>query len=211
MSKTPVKRTTKQEAAAAKRKARTAAEKALTDAQTKQKQRAAQLAQIVNLHIAGFSLADIGASIGATAEEVDRMLQEDTARYVRTQPALRTYVRNYLSGKINELIAADWEEATDRDHPSKLENQDRVLRMIDRLAKLHGADAPVQSEVKVEAQPEAVEKMVEVLSRAQGVMYDDSVFDIVEAEIIHDDLDNSIQEVVSGNDEVEVDDGSEPI
>ena len=34
---------------------------------------AARLAQIVNLHIAGFSLAEIGASIGASADEIERM------------------------------------------------------------------------------------------------------------------------------------------
>lgn len=208
----------RKKARAAEKKAVQRAEKKraqteLTDAQTRAQQNAAQLAQIVNLHIAGFSLSDIGASIGASADEVDRILQNDTARYVRTQPALRTYVRNYVSGKYNELLHAVWDEATDKKHPAKLENQDRALRILDRMAKLHGADAPTQTEVKVEAQPEAVENMVKVLAAAQGVGYDDTVFDIVDAEVIDAGVE---AETVSGNqqtdaDEKAVDDGSEPL
>src|SRR5690349_20091717 len=47
-------------------------------AQSPAQAHAAMLAQIVNLHIAGYSLAEIGASIGATEGEVDRMLTRET-------------------------------------------------------------------------------------------------------------------------------------
>jgi hypothetical protein len=147
--------------------------------------KAARLAQIVNLHIAGYSLAEIGASIGASAQEVDRMLQEDTARYVRTQPALRTYVRNWVSERYTQLLDAVWEDATDKHGKEKLEHQDRALRILDRMAKLHGAEAPTQTEVKVEAAPEAVEQLVAALAAAQGLGYDVDVFDVVDAEIVH--------------------------
>ena len=160
-----------------KKSASTELEKAPTPA-------AARLAQVVNLHIAGFSLSQIGDAIGASADEVDRMLASDAARYVRSQPALRTYVRNWISERYTKMLDADWEQATDKGHPHKLEHQDRVLRILDSMRKLHGADAPVQTEVKVEAAPEAVEKLVNHLAASQGLGYDDGIFDIVDADLV---------------------------
>lgn len=161
------------------------------------KANAVQLAQIVNLHIAGFSLAEIGAQIGATADEVDRMIQSDAARYVRNQPALRTYVRNWISSKYMTMIEANWDIAKDKNHVARLENQDRVDRFLRSMAKLHGADAPVQSEVKVDAAPEAVERLVNALAGAQGLGYDEDIFD---ADVVEDAVSQSADAVeVSGN------------
>ena len=163
---------------------------------------AARLAQVVNLHIAGYSLAEIGASIGASGDEVDRMLQQDAARYVRTQPALRTYVRNWVSERYTQLLDAVWEDATDKNSRAKLESQDRALRILDKMAKLHGAEAPTQSEITVEAAPEAVEKLVEALAKAQGLGYDMNVFDgeVLDAEVVHTaTIESAERTVVSGN------------
>lgn len=161
---------------------------------------AARLAQIINLQIAGFTLADIGARIGATEQEVDRLLNRDMARYVRNQPALRTYVRNYISGKYSDLLEAVWDEATDKTHKEKLEHQDRALRILDKMAKLHGAEAPSQTEVKVDAAPEAVERLVHALAASQGLGYDDSIFDVVPGSLVHDVAEESRAALnVSGN------------
>lgn len=156
-----------------------------------EKANAQRLAQIVNLHISGYSLAQIGTAIGATAEDVDRLLQRDAARYVRSQPALRVYVRNYVSSKYTQMLDAVWDEATDKAHPKKLENQDRALRILERMTKLHGAEAPTQTEVKVEHAPEAVEALVKALAATQGFGYDESVFDIVEADVVDDAVSQS--------------------
>lgn len=162
---------------------------------------AQRLAQVVNLHIAGFSLADIGAAIGASADEVDRLLQRDTARYVRSQPQLRVYVRNWISERYNKLLEANWAEATDKTNASKLENQDRVLRILADMRRLHGADAPVQTEVKVDAAPEAVERLVSVLAAQSGHGYDIDVFDIP-AEDIHEAVEQSEQATLDAGEQV---------
>lgn len=148
--------------------------------------KAERLAQVVNLKIAGHSFEDIGLAIGATAKEVETMLATDVARYVRSQPALRVYVRDWVSERYTKMLDAVWDEATDKDHPKKLEHQDRAMRILDSMRKMHGADLPVQSEVKIETAPEAVEKLVEVLAGRQGLAYDTNVFDVVDAEVIHD-------------------------
>lgn len=158
--------------------------KAEKDAQAlRDKESAARLAQIVNLHIAGISLAEIGASIGATADEVDRMLQQDAQRYVRSQPALRIYVRNYISKQYADLLGVDMPVALDPLHEEKLEHQDRVIKILDKMAKLHGAEAPVQSEVEVKAAPESIDQMVAALSAQAGRAYDVNVFDDDDEEI----------------------------
>lgn len=152
-----------------------------------EKTNALRLAQIVNLHIGGHSLADIGAAIGATADEVDRMLQQDAQRYVRSQPALRVYVRNYVSKRLTDMLEVDMPIATDTNHAMMLEHQDRAIKLLDRMAKLHGAEAPVQTEVKVDAAPESIDRMVAALAAQAGRSYDMNVFDddddIVDAEV----------------------------
>lgn len=160
--------------------------------QSPEVQSAVRLAQVVNLHIAGYSLSAIGAALGCSADEVDRMLSTDTARYVRNQPALRAYVRNWISQRYTAMIEADYVQATDSKHPKKLEHQDRVMRMLGQMGKLHGAEAPTQAEITVDAAPEAVDKMVTMLSAAMGGGYDANVFD---AEIVSETVDEAGQQV----------------
>lgn len=192
----PFKRTKRQVAAV--QRAQQAADLAVQESTAKAQ--AAQLAQIVNLTIAGLTFEEIGASIGASADEIERRLMNDTARYVRTQPALRAYVRQWISGKYLKMIDADWDAAIDVTSAEKLDNQDRVMRMLDRMAKLHGAEMPVQSEVKLDAAPEAVERLVAALAAGQGLGYDTSIFDVVEGEVVHEaavQTDKALE--VSGN------------
>lgn len=172
---------------------------------------AVRLAQIVNLHLAGYSFAEIGAAIGASADEVDRMINLDATRYVRNQPQLRTWVRNWTSGKYATLLEAVWDEASAKPgevleghskpvaHRERMDSQDRALRILDSMRKLHGADAPTQAEVKIEAAPEAVEALVNALSAANGLGYDETIFDI-DAEVVHEAVEQSAEaERVSGN------------
>lgn len=204
---TPMVKTPAQRAAEEKRLIGAAQQAAAEKAQTEAQAAAARLAQIVNLHIAGFSLSDIGAQIGATADEVDRMLANDMQRYVRSQPALRTYVRNWISGKYTAMLEADWEAASDKDHREKLEHQDRVMRILAGMERLHGAAAPTQTEVKVEAAPEAVERLVAALSAQNGVGYDTSIFDVIDVEevteAVHDVTQESLAALERASSEVE--------
>ncbi len=180
---------------------------------TKEQVSAARLAQMVNLHIAGYSLAEIGDAIGASASEVDRMLAQDVGRYVRSQPALRVYVRNFISEKYLGLLESAYPQATDKTHKNQLEYQDRVLRILNQMGRLHGAEMPVQSEIKLDAAPEMVQTMVEALAAKQGLGYDTSIFDdladdIEEADIVEaheqavDALEQSSASVVDGEEDL---------
>lgn len=210
----PLKRTKKQIAAQQKRAEADEAARELAIQQGAQKARAAQLAQIVNLMIGGFSITDVAASIGATVPEVERMLAEETQAYVRTTPALRTYVRNFVSGKYIELLEAVIHEATDRNHGQKLENSLQAVRILERMARLHGADAPTQSEVKIEAAPEAVDRIVKALAAQEGLGYDESIFDdpdIIDVEVVHDAVTQSTTALEVSRNHVEESDGDDEL
>lgn len=175
---------------------------AKTKAEKRQKEQALarveaqRLAQIVNLYIAGYSFDAIGAATGHTAAEIDRMLAKDTARFVKNQPALRNFVKSWISERYTTLLDTSWPIATDERHPKMLEAQDRALKVLDRMAKLHGAEAPSQTEVKVETAPEAVEALVQRIAAQQGYGYDMTVFDetavfdtvaeVVDGEVVHE-------------------------
>lgn len=163
----------------------------LAKEQSVAKAQAAQLAQIINLHIAGLSFAEIGVAVGATADEIEKRIDLDAGRYVRTQPALRAYVRNWISAKYTRLLETVWDEATDPAGKQMLEAQDRAIKILDRMAKLQGAHAPVQTEVKIESAPEAVDAMVRLLAAQRGAGYDVSVFDVIDAEVVHDSADEA--------------------
>lgn len=166
---------------------------------------AVRLAQIVNLYIAGMSLAEIGLAIGATEREVDQMLTRDATRYIRNQPALRTYVRNFVSSKYTELLEPVMPMAKDPNNPRMLEAQDRALRTLDRMAKLHGAEAPVQKEVTIEAAPEAVERLVAALADESGLAYNVDIFDedVMDAEIVGEAVEQSHAALEAASDAVE--------
>lgn len=208
----PVVRSAKASAKLAAREALGAEAVALDKKQTEAQAAAARLAQIINLHIAGYSLTAIGAQIGATADEVDRMIQSDSARYVRNQPALRTWVRNFISEKYMGMMEADWPAASDPNSREKLENQDRVLRILAGMERLHGAAAPTQTEVKVEAAPDAVEALVRQMSAQAGLGYNTDIFTTVPGEVVTDAHEQSATALeVSGNQVEQPDEGDEPL
>lgn len=182
----PMKKTKKQIAAAAARAEadRLGAEAAA--AETRAKAAASRLAQVVNLVIAGHSFDEIGASIGASADEVEKMLNTDVDRFVRSQSSLRVWVRKFISDKYLGLLDSVYDQAKDDTNKDQLEYQVAAVRVLERLGKLHGAEMPTQAELKVEARPEAVEKLVAQLASGAGLGYDVSVFDTIPGEVVHD-------------------------
>lgn len=206
----PMVRSKKQIAAAAKAAERAKAERLAAEAKNAADDHAKRLAQIVNLHIGGYTLAQIGAAIGATEAEVDRMINAETARYVKNQPALRTFVRNFLSEKYLGLLDATFDQAKDKTHPKQLEYVDRVNKVLAQMGRLHGAEAPTQAEVKVESAPEAVEAVVRAIAAASGRGYDTDIFDLDEDDIHEAQVQASDATVVSGN-AVEESDGHDEL
>lgn len=207
----PLVRTPKQRAAAqaaaraAEKQAQKDAENALTAA------RAAQLAQIANLIIAGHTFDSIGAAIGATGAEVEAMMNAESARFVRNQPALRTFVRNYISERYSLLLESVWDAASDSKHKDQYDAQVAAVRILERLGRLHGADAPVQKEVKIESAPESVNALVNALAAQAGMGYDSSIFDTVPGTVIHAAHEDAVRELAVSGNMVEEDDDDDTL
>lgn len=195
----PLKRTAKSAEQAKKAAARREAQH-LREAETAAAQ---QLAQIVNLTISGHSFAAIGEKIGKSGDEVEAMLVQKAGAYIRTQPALRAFARNWIGEKYTGLLDAVYTEATTAGHEQKLEHQDRAIKILKEMARLYGADAPTQSEVRVESTPEAVEKLVARLSQAQGVGYNTDIFDAEFEEVVDEAKEQTALALDSASHEVE--------
>ena len=211
-------RTPEQEARAAKRATERQAERDLATTTARNRAEAQQLAQIINLQIAGMTLEQIGAEINMSATDLDALIVKNASRYIKTQSQLRAYARNWISEKYSKMIEADWDDAVSTDPELRLPNQDRVIRMLDSMRKMHGADAPAQTEVKVDAAPEAIDAMVQLLAAKQGQGYDVDIFDVdvVDESEIHEasaqvtaalmqaehDIDSAATDGVSGNEEI---------
>lgn len=195
----PMVRSGKQIAAARRAAERAEAERLAAEAKTAADDHNKRLAQIVNLYIGGYSLSQIGGAIGATEAEVDRMLNHETARFVKNQPALRVFVRNFISEKYLGLLEAVHDQAVDTGHPKQLEYVAAANKVLAQMGRLHGAEAPTQAEVKVESAPEAVEAVVRAIAAAQGRGYDTDIFDLDEDDIHEAHVSASEATVVSGN------------
>lgn len=180
----PLVRSAKQAAAAKK----AAEAKEADDLRQVDKAAAQQLAQIVNLRIGGHSYASIGAAIGKSADEVEQMVTNSAGAYVRTQPALRVFVRNFISEKYSGMLDATYPQAVDTTRPDQLDYVSSVQKTLKDMAALHGANAPLQSEVTVEASDETVEALVASLAKTRGLSYDYDVFDADDVDEVMDDI-----------------------
>lgn len=173
----PLVRTTKQ-VEVSEKAAEAARVKAEADAaELAVRQASMRTAQIANLLIGGHTFESIGAATGASAKEVEDMLNADSTRYIRSQPALRQWVRRWASGKYSELLGSVWDQAVNPNHREQLAYQDRARPLVERITKLHGAEAPTQAEVKIEQAPESVQRIVDAIAASQGMGYDVDIFD----------------------------------
>lgn len=182
----PLRRTKKQIAAAEAKAERDRLGAEAAEKETRVKAAAARLAQVVNLTIAGYSYEEIGISIGASPDEVERLLTQDAQRFVRSQSSLRVWVRNFVSGKYLGLLDSVYDQAIDKNNSDQLEFHLAATRVLKEMARLHGAEMPTQAELKVEATPEAVDKMVARLAAGAGLGYDTDIFDVVPGSVIHE-------------------------
>ncbi len=97
------------------------------------------------------------------------------------------------------MLEAVYDQATDKNHGSQLEYFDRAQRVLAQMGRLHGAEAPTQTEVKVESAPEAVDALVKRIAAAQGSGYDVDIFDVDEEDIHEAVVLGEEAVVVSGN------------
>lgn len=86
-----------------------------------------------------------------------------------------------------------------------MDNHLAAVRVLKEMGRLHGAEAPTQSEVKIEAAPEAVEKVVAALAAGSGLGYDMNIFDTVPGTVVHEAVEQSAAALEVSRNSVEED------
>lgn len=106
---------------------------------------------IMQLREAGFrdydEIADI-LSLGS-AKEVEDALIKGLSAQERDDPKSMARSRELLDRRLERLLRAVWTKALDPSHPEQMAAQARALALIDRHAKLIGADAATKVDVEI--------------------------------------------------------------
>lgn len=141
---------------------------------------AKQVAHILNLQIAGWTLDEVAAATKMSREAVEDLLLRHQRRFVKNQKELVAHMRGLASDRLDRLLKSVWADATDDESPKQFAAQDRALRNIEQQRKLWGLDAPAQVEISHRPSDEAVADLVTKVSAViTGVpLEDDDVLEL---------------------------------
>lgn len=92
----------------------------------------------------------LGYPTGRTAQvQVEKALEKEL-----DTPEGREFLKRLADERYNRLLRAVWTQSIDPDHPDQLAYFDRSVKVIERLNKLHGLDAPTEYVVSTPSQAE---------------------------------------------------------
>ena len=112
--------------------------------------------QAVQLRMAGCTLEEIGKQIGRSKGSVSKYINQALAEFARDTEEAIAEVKRMEDARIERLIRAHWPQAI----KGHLAATDRVIRLMERKARLHGLDAPQRKELTgKDGGPVAVEGM----------------------------------------------------
>ena len=94
--------------------------------------------KVFDLHKAGLSQSDIADALDINANTVSKYLHDELQELAKQQSALVETARDVELVRLDRLQASIWPEAIS----GKLACMDRVLRIMERRAKLLGLDKP---------------------------------------------------------------------
>jgi len=93
--------------------------------------------------VAGASFTDIATTLGlSSAREALQLVERELANRVTSGDVEQQ--RAEASLRLERLIAAVWDKATNPDHPEQLPALRTALALVDRHIRLHGLDRPTE-------------------------------------------------------------------
>lgn len=130
-------------------------------------EQAAQAATCFDLKLKGKNLREIGAELGISYETVRRRLDFYIEEFV--SPKVEVY-RTVQDGQLDALETHLWAQLDDPTLglDDRLRVVSSMLKLMERRAKLHGADAPVKVEGTVVHETEQDVEIRALLQQAQA-------------------------------------------
>lgn len=94
----------------------------------------------------------------------------------------RDKMRMLISKRLNRLLSSHMTQAVDPKNPQQLAYSARVLAIIDRQAKLYGADAPTQ--IQITPSDQYIQEFLEMVVPMANADKDQIEADIMDADVI---------------------------
>lgn len=132
----------------------------------------------VSLRVAGATYGEIAETLGYANASAARDAVE-TSLAAKTSESDRESIRRTEGARLDRLLRGVWRKATDDTHPEHLAAVGKALAIIDRHARLFGADAP-QEVVHYMPTQEQIDTWVEQIAA-------EHLPQVVEAEVVEVD------------------------
>lgn len=136
----------------------------------------------VALFVFGASYTDIKNKLGySSAHRAKNAVERALAASADSEDD-RDKARTVIRKQLRRLLAAHMPQAVDPKNPNQLPYSARTLAIIDRLAKLDGADAPTQ--IQITPSDQYIQEFLEVIVPMANADKDQIEADILEAEVL---------------------------
>lgn len=138
----------------------------------------------VALRIAGASWSDIARTVGYSSAHRARQAVERALADTADDPEDRAAQRNLADRRLNRLLQSVMGKAVDPMNPDQIAFNRQALALVDRIARLHGVDAPTA----VEYTTPSAERVAQVVGQVIGLIRTEQAAeaDIIDAEIVED-------------------------
>lgn len=107
-----------------------------------------RMKECVQLRIAGLTYAEIAERLGIGETTAYEAVKDALEWYAKDTEQEAKRLKEIQSARIERLILAVWPQAV-KGHMAAV---DRVVRLLDRQAKLHGLDAATRHDLKVDGE-----------------------------------------------------------
>lgn len=136
----------------------------------------------VALFLFGASYTEIKNQLGYSSAHRARNAVERALAASADSEDDRDKARTIIRKQLRRLLAAHMPQAVDVKHKEQLAYSARTLAIIDRLAKLDGADAPTQ--IQITPNDQYIQEFLETVIPMAKADQDQIEADILEAEVI---------------------------
>lgn len=136
----------------------------------------------VALLVYGASYTEIKNRLGYSSAYRARMACERALAASADSEEDRDKMRLLIGKRLNRLLSSHMAQAVDPKNPAQLAYSARVLAIIDRQAKLYGADAPTQ--IQITPSDQYIQEFLEMVVPMAKADQDQIEADIMDADVV---------------------------